>query len=496
MRVTHRIGLSLLVGTFTLGLSLVLAVESAWTVREGAARMELTLQQLSAIQAVEGAAAAQRRAILEGRPVDDLLDRRMADLARVGAEEEEADGFGLAEDEGKLHALRGLNERVERGSREALATRARLLDAWHADEREEVRVVVRALEADLTQLVHSTAVVVLVGAGGLFFLTSTLLISVRRGFDRLALAAERLGRGEFDAPVRIGGWDEFAVLGAGLNTAMADLGAARADIDRLDHALTRRNEDLTVALEDARTAQQVAEDASRAKDAFLANMSHELRTPLNAILGYTELIREELLDLQHPAVRDCERVLDSGNLLLRLISDVLDVSKLAAGKVELAPTRIALRPFFDELHGTLEPLARRTGSVLRFDVDVDGDVEIDGLRLRQILLNLGSNACKFTKEGLVVVDAWRVGEDLVISVRDTGIGMRPEQLEVIFQPFVQGDASTTREFGGTGLGLAIVHRLVDLMDGEIHATSEEGRGTRFDVRLRTRWLAREVRASA
>jgi PAS domain S-box-containing protein len=236
-------------------------------------------------------------------------------------------------------------------------------------------------------------------------------------------------------------------------------------------------------------AVDAAEDANRAKSAFLANMSHELRTPLNAILGYTEMLEEEAQDTGlDDFLPDLEKVRTAGKHLLRLINDILDLSKIEAGKMELFVEGFELQALLREVETTMTPLAQRRGNSLelRFANDI-GSMLSDPTRVRQVLLNLVGNAIKFTEKGRVSLEARRVDETgrpwIVFEVSDTGIGMSPEQLGRLFKAFSQADASTSRKYGGTGLGLTISRQLCHLMRGEVSVASEAGKGSTFSVRL-------------
>jgi PAS domain S-box-containing protein len=232
-----------------------------------------------------------------------------------------------------------------------------------------------------------------------------------------------------------------------------------------------------------------SEDANRAKSTFLANMSHELRTPMNAILGYSEMLQEEaqergLGDL----IPDLEKIHSAGKHLLRLINDILDLSKIDAGKMELYLETFEVGDLVKEVASTIEHLVKRKGNVLNIDTPADiGSVRADLTRVRQILLNHLGNAAKFTENGTVTLEARRESSGktswIVFAVRDTGIGMSPEQLGKLFQAFTQADASTTRKYGGTGLGLAISRQLCRMMGGDVTVESEPGRGSTFTVRL-------------
>jgi GAF domain-containing protein len=233
-------------------------------------------------------------------------------------------------------------------------------------------------------------------------------------------------------------------------------------------------------------SRQLAE-ASQHKSQFLANMSHELRTPLNAIIGVTEMLREDAESLNQD-LEPLDRVLGAGRHLLALINDILDLSKIEAGRMELQLEDFALAPLIESVAKTVEPLAAKNSNqlVVRCDGAI-GSLHADQMRLRQALLNLMSNANKFTEHGTISVDA-RHGQEngrdwITIAVADTGIGMTPEQMGKLFQEFSQADASTTRKYGGTGLGLAISKRFCQMMGGDITVESEPGKGSVFTVRL-------------
>jgi PAS domain S-box-containing protein len=244
------------------------------------------------------------------------------------------------------------------------------------------------------------------------------------------------------------------------------------------------------ALEESNRALRQARDgalqASRAKSEFLANMSHELRTPLNAIIGYSELLMEDAeASSQSELHADLKKIHASGTHLLSLINDVLDMSKIESGKMDLDVQEFDLRELVGTIRDTIDPIAQRQGNQLLLELaSAPERVTYDPQKLRQVLINLLSNACKFTTGGRVQLD---VGLDglgwLEFRVSDTGIGMSDEQRARLFRPFVQADSSTTRRYGGTGLGLAISQRLCELMGGRIDVASHPGQGSTFTVRL-------------
>jgi PAS domain S-box-containing protein len=272
---------------------------------------------------------------------------------------------------------------------------------------------------------------------------------------------------------------------------------------------------------DLRQARVAAEAASRAKSAFMATMSHELRTPLNAIIGYSELLQEEAAIGGKPEfIPDLQKISEAGWRLLDLIGDVLEIARLESGSIELATERFAVAELVEEVVAMARPLAAKNGNQLEVDRPADiGEMRGDPARIRQVLLGVLANASKFTKQGTITLEVARETKDqgpstqdemaarnevndrerlvvgplslvnsgpsslVVFSVSDTGIGMTPEQLGAIFEPFTQGDDSLTRRYGGAGLGLAICRRFCELMGGTITATSQLGEGSTFTIRL-------------
>jgi signal transduction histidine kinase len=256
------------------------------------------------------------------------------------------------------------------------------------------------------------------------------------------------------------------------------------------HDTQRKNAQQLAALVDQlRVAQRNAEAATRAKSDFLASMSHELRTPLNAIILYSELLQELADDHgQQVFITDLQRIQSAGKHLLELINDILDLSKIEAGKMTVCLETFEIRPMLDELLDSVDPLVQKNGNALTVNCGADaGTMTADLIKTRQILLNLLSNAGKFTRGGTVVLDVRRceiAGRPTVeFVVTDTGVGMTPEQTAKIFDPFTQADVTTTRKYGGTGLGLALVSRFCRMMNGTVFVDSEPGVGSRFTVRL-------------
>ena len=251
---------------------------------------------------------------------------------------------------------------------------------------------------------------------------------------------------------------------------------------RIEEVLRRVNADLVVAHEQA-------VEASHVKSTFLANMSHELRTPLNAIIGYSELLQElATKNIQKDPLPSLQKINRAGKHLLTIINDILDLSKIEAGKVQLLPECFLVSDLMREMETTVQPLVTKNGNTLETRYgDGLGTMYSDVTRVRQCLLNLLSNACKFTQNGTICLEVAREtgpeGDWIVFQIRDSGIGMSPVQVGRLFDAFTQADASTARNYGGTGLGLAITRKLCRMLGGEINVESEMGRGSTFTIRL-------------
>ncbi len=312
--------------------------------------------------------------------------------------------------------------------------------------------------------------------------------AIARPLEATTLIAQRVTEeSNFDLQVPVTTSDEVGMLAISLNE------------------LIQRVAEYTEDLHEAKVA---AEAANRSKSAFLANMSHELRTPLNAIINYSEMLQEDAQDSgSEDFLPDLEKIQTAGKHLLDMISDILDISKIEAGHVTLYLEHFDVATMIEEVMTTAQPLVEKKGNALALQAKGElGMMYADQPKVRQILLNLLSNAAKFTEKGVITIEIEKVKNEkpkpkkrnknndfnsasnyisqfLIFRVSDTGIGMTDEQLQQIFKPFTQADASTTRKYGGTGLGLTISQRLCQILGGEISVESEEGKGSTFIVSL-------------
>jgi signal transduction histidine kinase/FixJ family two-component response regulator len=290
--------------------------------------------------------------------------------------------------------------------------------------------------------------------------------------------------------------DEIGRLIDGFNVMLSEIqqrdSALRTANDQLKSRTGELEEEITQrkqAEEELLNAKHAAEEASRAKSTFLANMSHELRTPLNAIIGYSEMLEEETRESGDlTAVQDLQKIQAAGKHLLALINDVLDLSKIEAGKMALYLETFEISPVVEQILATLQPAAAKNDNSLKMYLSDDlGSMRGDLTKVRQVLCNLLSNACKFTDGGAVSITGERTQQDgrdwICFQVADTGIGITSTQQENLFKEFAQADTSISRKYGGTGLGLAITYRFIQLMKGHIAVESEPGHGSTFTISL-------------
>jgi len=316
---------------------------------------------------------------------------------------------------------------------------------------------------------------------------------VRQPFQRLESATQSYIAGDKDTRVDISSKDEFGVLANFMNEMLDRINEneeklkTEAQERRSAARKVREQRDVLQALTDELTlARDDAFAASQAKSAFLANMSHELRTPLNAVIGYSELLIEDAEDEGYTEkIKDLDRIRTAGRHLLTLINDVLDISKIEAGKMELLLEVFDVTPLIEETASMLSPLLIQNNNDFSYTLS-DEHITMcsDITRVKQILFNLLSNASKFSQNACIRLDVEISGTDMILfKVIDSGIGIDQSQIETLFNEFVQADDSTTREYGGTGLGLAICRRLSRLMGGDITASSDPGKGSTFIVSL-------------
>lgn len=368
-----------------------------------------------------------------------------------------------------------------------------------------------AFESTITMLVVNLAValVAVLLAVGFGFL---VVRGIAAPLANLSETATRIATGDLNLTAQIDREDEIGVLARAFNQMTSRLHSL---IDSLEH----RVQELKQTQEELRWAKEAAEAASRAKSAFLANMSHELRTPLNAIIGYAEMLQEEATDLGNDELQmDLRKINTAAHHLLELISDILDLSKIEAGRIELAVEQFSVDDLINTSIITVQSLVERNGNTLSVEyLGEPGSMQSDMLRVRQILVNVLSNAAKFTNQGTITISVERQQmshaplatatsqnganggcsgcdaasldldrECICFRISDTGIGMSPEQVTQLFQPFTQADVSTTRKYGGTGLGLSITWRFCQLMGGSISVESALNQGSTFTIVLPTR----------
>lgn len=352
----------------------------------------------------------------------------------------------------------------------------------------KIALALDTVEATRVAVLHRTA---LIGTG--LLIVSTLMLAtlghaITRPLRRLVQASAEVSAGRYEVAMATDRRDEIGLL---MNAFDRMSGEVRRTVDELteSHALQQRYlEQARAERALAETQRESAQAANRAKSEFLANVSHEIRTPMNAILGYAALARERCVD---PRQRSHLDKVESGTrTLLKILGDILDYAKIEAGRIDLEIAAFDPGALIADVAELFEALATARGLAVRLTLDdsVPARVLGDPLRIRQILMNLVSNAVTFTEHGSVELRARQdaagpSGPTLVVEIEDSGIGMTEALLARVFTPFTQADGSITRRFGGTGLGLSIAHRLAVRMGGSLRARSQPGRGTTFTLSL-------------
>jgi len=339
------------------------------------------------------------------------------------------------------------------------------------DKRQEFLAIQRsnAIDRTITLTDRITVIGFVTTIAVTMLLVIALIRSTNASLHRLKTGVQRFGSGDL--------------------THRIDSRRDAGEIGDLARTFNDMSSKLQFAIDEVRAAQADADAANAAKSMFLANVSHELRTPLNAIIGYSEMLQDELGDSQDidrdQFQHDLGTIIFSGRQLLTLINDILDLSKIETGKMQVSNEWFNPAALVFQVCEALSPLLSQNNNELQLDINMDeiGEINSDRGKLQQIVTNLFSNACKFTKDGQIRVSAERANNDLLVTVTDTGIGMNDEQQAKVFEAFVQAEATTGTLYGGTGLGLAIVRDFCQMLGGHITLSSTPGEGSTFQVTI-------------
>ena len=339
------------------------------------------------------------------------------------------------------------------------------------DKRQEFLAIQRsnAIDRTITLTDRITVIGFVTTIAVTMLLVIALIRSTNASLHRLKTGVQRFGSGDL--------------------THRIDSRRDAGEIGDLARTFNDMSSKLQFAIDEVRAAQADADAANAAKSMFLANVSHELRTPLNAIIGYSEMLQDEIGDSQDidrdQFQHDLGTIIFSGRQLLTLINDILDLSKIETGKMQVSNEWFNPAALVFQVCEALSPLLSQNNNELQLDINMDeiGEINSDRGKLQQIVTNLFSNACKFTKDGQIRVSAERANNDLLVTVNDTGIGMNDEQQAKVFEAFVQAEATTGTLYGGTGLGLAIVRDFCQMLGGNITLSSTPGEGSTFQVTI-------------